>query len=427
MNHKIKNILRICAFLICLGGIHTGLSEVQAEAPVKIIREQSGDLESWKAVELPEEVAEEWEKSQSIQYAAGDAGEEAFLERGSDYGYQDMAKRSNGEIRQYLYEQMTQVCKAFTINGQDAAVEHEWGEEFYVVGNVRTGTSMTEDELAEIYFTFRNDNPQFFWLSNTVLFSYGGSYCGITILTYEAYQNGAVRRAAFEEIMETSKIVYESQITQEDSKYHKVLKLHDTLIADIEYSENIYEETAHSIAGAMTSARSAVCEGYAKVMQLMMNHYGIQNIYIVGDAGGGHAWNMVYMNDGKYYWLDATWDDQPYETFQHSYFLVGNQNFTDHTPDLSTNTGSGFLYDLPVASEENYVYDPNVPVVLKGDINEDGNITIIDLMMCLHHVSGKTVLSGNAYLAADVNEDGVITIVDLMRLLHVVSGKTSSL
>ena len=59
----------------------------------------------------------------------------------------------------------------------------------------------------------------------------------------------------------------------------------------------------------------------------MMNCYGIENIYVTGlGNGGGHAWNMVGMDDGKYYWLDATWDDQPYEQFQHDYFLVGNNN-----------------------------------------------------------------------------------------------------
>ena len=76
--------------------------------------------------------------------------------------------------------------------------------------------------------------------------------------------------------------------------YNKVLKIHDTLIGDIEYSEDVNIPIAHSIAGAMTSGRSAVCEGYAKVMQVMMNCYDIENIYVTGlGNGGGHAWNNM--------------------------------------------------------------------------------------------------------------------------------------
>ena len=83
-----------------------------------------------------------------------------------------------------------------------------------------------------------------------------------------------------------------------------MLKIHDALIRDVEYDENAYSgeeaEISHSIAGAMTSAKTAVCEGYAKVMQLMMNCYDVENMYVTGIAnGGGHAWNMVRMNDGN--------------------------------------------------------------------------------------------------------------------------------
>lgn len=150
--------------------------------------------------------------------------------------------------------------------------------------------------------------------------------------------------------------------------YNKVLKIHDTLIGDIEYSEDVNIPIAHSIAGAMTSGRSAVCEGYAKVMQVMMNCYDIENIYVTGlGNGGGHAWNMVGMDDGKYYWLDATWDDQPYKQFQHDYFLVGDQNFTDHIAD-----------------------SPEGTALLAADINNDDTVNLVDLMRLLNYVGGKS-------------------------------------
>lgn len=65
--------------------------------------------------------------------------------------------------------------------------------------------------------------------------------------------------------------------------------------------------------------------------------------------------------------------------------------------------------------------------VRKGDINGDGRITMTDLLMCLHHVSGRTTLTGEAFLAADINGDGAVKMTDLLRILHYVSGRNSSI
>lgn len=429
---KITYFWGIVFWAVCLLVLGADIREVHAEGEIKVIREAKGDLEQLEAICVSEDILSEWRLEESTQNSAGaaDDGVQEFLSYSSDYGYRDMAKRSNVAARQDAYRQLETICRNFSTNGKDAEIRTSDGKEYAAAGVVELPEySMTWDELAEIYFMFRNDNPQYFWLSNQVLYSMKSSGVGASIipLTYDAYRSGAERSSTLEEIVETAQTVYQQKITSADDGYHKVLKLHDTLIADIEYSKDTSIPTSHSIAGAMTSARSAVCEGYAKVMQLMMNCYCIENIYITGDAGGGHAWNMVCMNDGNYYWLDATWDDQPYEEYQHQYFLVGNQNFTDHTADAATGSGKYFLYELPLASDEDYVYSPDVPVPSKGDINGDGRVTMTDLLMCLHHVSGRSLLAGDAFLMADINGDGAVKMTDLLRILHYVSGRNPAL
>lgn len=64
---------------------------------------------------------------------------------------------------------------------------------------------------------------------------------------------------------------------------------------------------------------------------------------------------------------------------------------------------------------------------LPGDLNSDGRVDITDLMMCLHHVSGRTILSGQTLGNADVDGNGMVNITDLMRLLHFVSGRNTEL
>ncbi len=399
-----------------------------------IYRPATGDLEELKAICVPEEKLEDLQVGIAMQQEeAVDDDIQTFLELGSDYGYQDMEKRSNSDGRQALYEMMYNAAIAESESGEDAKKATVSGTEYSIV-TVLNGLEeydFTRKELMETYFTFRNDNPQFFWLSNAVVYGMNqtNKITSISLITYDEYASWSERFQTLEEIMKTGEDVYLSKILDTDDTYTIVKKIHDALAQDIDYDYDHMNEIgpAHSIAGAMTSTKKAVCEGYSKVMQLMMNCYGIDNIYVTGTGnGGGHAWNLAGMDDGKYYWLDATWDDQTTGVI-YNYFLVGNNHFLDHTADTPNNQSGNFLYELPVVSDTDYIYNPSEVVVTKGDINGDSVINISDLMLCLNHVSQKSLLKGKALLAADINGDGNITITDLMRLLNYVSGKSATL
>jgi hypothetical protein len=62
-----------------------------------------------------------------------------------------------------------------------------------------------------------------------------------------------------------------------------------------------------------------------------------------------------------------------------------------------------------------------------GDINDDGNINIADLMAVLNYVSGKSYLAGDSFKAADVDGNGRVDLQDLMKILNYVSGKSKTL
>lgn len=157
-----------------------------------------------------------------------------------------------------------------------------------------------------------------------------------------------------------------------------------------------------------------------------MNSCGVGNIYITGYANGGHAWNLVRMSDGQYYWLDATWDDQTSAIYQHRYFLVGNENFTNHTADTPEGTGTSFLYELPIVSDKDYDPESETGEVLLGDINMDGTVNVFDLTMCLNHVAQKSILYSDAWIAADMNKDGNVDLFDLMNLLTYIAVKENT-
>ena len=67
-----------------------------------------------------------------------------------------------------------------------------------------------------------------------------------------------------------------------------------------------------------------------------------------------------------------------------------------------------------------YTVDGNpvqtLTVVITGDVNGDGTVSITDLVQINNHLLKKTALSGAAASAADVNADGVISITDLVQV-----------
>ena len=58
---------------------------------------------------------------------------------------------------------------------------------------------------------------------------------------------------------------------------------------------------------------NVVCEGYSLAFQYLCElscfDSGVRCFMVSGDAGGAHAWNLVRMDDGKYYVVDVTWMD----------------------------------------------------------------------------------------------------------------------
>ncbi|MFX0549754.1 transglutaminase domain-containing protein [Hathewaya histolytica] len=97
------------------------------------------------------------------------------------------------------------------------------------------------------------------------------------------------------------------------SELQKEKAIHDYIVNNTvynyaNYKNNIYDPNDHSAYGPLILG-TAVCEGYAKAMNLLLNKVGIESFMVTGLGNGGpHAWNIVKI-DGKYYNVDSTFDD----------------------------------------------------------------------------------------------------------------------
>lgn len=100
----------------------------------------------------------------------------------------------------------------------------------------------------------------------------------------------------------------ENSLNFEGSNYEKVLAIHDYICRAVTYS--LSSSDPYSVYGALIEHR-AVCQGYALAFKALCDSVGIPCHTIAGWGNGGtHMWNAVQMEDGKWYAVDTTWDDQ---------------------------------------------------------------------------------------------------------------------
>lgn len=122
----------------------------------------------------------------------------------------------------------------------------------------------------------------------------------------------------------------------------KIKAVHDWFIRNVKYDYSNYlkgtvPKLSHTAEGALIRG-VAVCDGYSRGFQKVMQKLGIPCQMVIGSyQGGGHAWNRVKV-DGKWRHIDVTFDDpiingkntnkKPYYT----YFLKTDEQMRkDHT------------------------------------------------------------------------------------------------
>ena len=120
--------------------------------------------------------------------------------------------------------------------------------------------------------------------------------------------------------------------------YQKVQAIYNWITANVKYDYSHLNDPAYLTqytAYAAAVQKKAVCQGYANLFYRLANDAGIDCRIITGKAYNGtqmedHAWNIVRMEDEKYYCLDATWD-AGLKPESYEYFLKGLTSFSrDH-------------------------------------------------------------------------------------------------
>lgn len=233
----------------------------------------------------------------------------------------------------------------------------------------------TYNELVLIYNAVKNDHPELFWIPDQFAYetdSQGNIRMAFKYTFKDGHSIDYLYNAAQRETMiaQIKNVIADSlrYINPNMGFYEKELALHEWLTFRVTYDHSASQDqsqnpNAFNIYGALVEGR-AVCEGYSRAMQLLLEYVGIDCIVITGKIEDtGHMWNMVKL-DGDWYHLDATWNDSE-DSGYHSYFNVtDNTIMADHEidPDFTSlsstglNPGHSFNINRPIAQTFRYNY-----------------------------------------------------------------------
>ena len=282
------------------------------------------------------------------------------------------------------------------------------------------------EELNFVYQMFYADHPEYFWIRN--------GKPGYSLYTYMEHSKVSAVSPIYEEYfkelgtpdadkIEAAEEEYEEKIDEltadlsSKSDYEKAKILHDRLCDITTY---IYGNNNQNSYGALIEGE-AVCNGYARAYQHLLEEVGIEVWYVNGDSympGSttliSHAWNIVKLN-GEWYYTDVTWDDQGDYTF-YTYFNITREQLNEgHIIDQSIES---YLPSATSDAENYYVkenlifeeYDENrlidvlsndnhsAQIYISGDLNEFLNNLSFDVFAALGVTNSddiKLVILGN--------------------------------
>ena len=244
-----------------------------------------------------------------------------------------------------------------------------------------TGYRLNSTQIKKVLYAIQNDNPDIFWIGSSFSYCYSGNKTILKLNSVFSKENLII---AIKKLNDKVKEIL-SKAPKNVNDYEMELFFHDYIVENCKY-KNI-GSTRNADLKVFTSygclvENSAVCEGFSKSMQLLMNSVGIKCRTVVGARGSEpHMWNIVKIN-GNWYHIDVTWDGA--SGFQkYNYFNLTDEAIKkDHkiNEELRTTTkfdeNVRYNFKMPVCSSKNdNYYEKNAVKISNLDLQAENAIT----------------------------------------------------
>ncbi len=246
---------------------------------------------------------------------------------------------------------------------------------------------------------FLYDHPEIFWVRYiTITFSTliskdkvtGKRTAKIKDVTFgamEIYTDAKSKQEDFDKAVDEAVKEIIASVSDKTNRYELLKAAHDYVCNKAWYN-SVSDIRVHNAEPIFTGDGGVVCEGYAKAFKIICDELDIPCVLVGGYAGENkisHMWNYAQLEDGKWYLVDATWDDQSSGIYD-TYFLANansevffgailSEERTERT-DFSGKGYKSFIYPELSKTAHNahsHVWDTEFTVDLEPTCTESGS------------------------------------------------------
>ena len=325
-----------------LGEAQRKLSSQEKAMPTGLVESKILRIEEDPTAQVHDDAAEFFSSHTAPVRADGEEYKLNFSRGNTMEGYEQLLQSPKAEARRELYMMILKEASEFEQN-KETAVKH--GDFYYFTAFKYDQLGLNQTDVYEVYKLFMMDHPSCYWIEVSVCMLYDYNYC--YLLVNKEFRTPR-QRALANKAIKARLAEYKALTAGLTTNFEKELAIHDKIVEDVEYNYNdLTGPYSQSILGVMVADSGlTVCAGYAKAFSFLLRYYGVPNYYVEGYGNGGrHAWNLVQLDDGKWYWNDVTWDDG---TSDNPYFNCPNRFFikSHAAADLSCDRYE-LSYNLP--------------------------------------------------------------------------------
>lgn len=201
------------------------------------------------------------------------------------------------------------------------------GRGLFTLDLEKAGIEATESDVRLIRQYLVAGEPRMFLLQNYDGPRTKGADGKIKTMSFEIKSQYMQDGAYYKALQDIEKVVSEilAPVNDQMTDAQKINAFYNKYKANNNYVKG---PSLQDIDGAFLD-KQVVCGGYTKGFQYLALRSGVKTMWVNGQAGGvAHAWNYTEL-DGKWYFVDSTWDDN---TNSKSFFLKGAGALRTHAP-----------------------------------------------------------------------------------------------
>ena len=325
--------------------------------------------------DLPWDSQNQYQQTQTVSESSSQTQEDLKIEQKIDY------ENLPDDDCRTLYDQL--------LPGVSEIPTQQQSDGTYPIQEVTIPLSLSAAQIQESVRAMRNDHPEYFWLSTVYQYRYFGGNTSVQLFSYLSPEESAQNSQQLKQVIEGILANIDENSNDLDREIAAFNALSDRCAYDFDAEKDESKWRAYTAIGALLDGK-AVCDGYARAMELLCSYVKIPCRIIYGTSkGDSHAWNLIDL-DGNWYHFDPTWIDSSSIRVYDAFNVTDKVIQLDHTiSPINGEEDGNFEMPACTATEDNYFVARGVP------INRTDGLGSEEIIKALK----EAMISGNTNLA----------------------------